>query len=165
MDQHLDTARGHTSLATYADEVLHTSRDNVYKTIEAAEILRTVLAAPRVSKIFDTPPNASQAKALAPVLALDSGEDKAVEILTDIQASGKKPTAAALAAAAKRLGYTATIPTPASGTDADDARRRAARHRQALMSLGCPRPLWLFHHGRDSRKSQPAAVWVVSPFG
>ncbi|MEU3633009.1 hypothetical protein AB0F34_20820, partial [Streptomyces fradiae] len=130
VDQHLYTARGHTSLATYADEVLHTSRDNVYKTIEAADALRTVLAATRVSKIFDTPPNASQAKVLAPVLALDSGEDKAVEILIDIKTSGKKPTASALKAAAKRLGYTAAIPTPTPGADTDDAQRRTEANRK-----------------------------------
>ncbi|MFE1578682.1 SGNH/GDSL hydrolase family protein [Streptomyces fradiae] len=75
VDQVLYTARGHTSLATYADEVLHTSRDNVYKTIEAADALRTVLAATRVSKILDTPPNASQAKVLAPVLCITTISD------------------------------------------------------------------------------------------
>ncbi|MFF5977134.1 hypothetical protein ACFY7C_37165 [Streptomyces sp. NPDC012769] len=37
--------------------MLHISRDNVYKTIEAATALRAVFAARRVSEIFDTPPN------------------------------------------------------------------------------------------------------------
>ncbi|MFC8765841.1 hypothetical protein ACFUAG_34710 [Streptomyces sp. NPDC057193] len=131
VDQDLYTARGYTSLDAYADQVLHISRDSVYKTIEAAKALRAVLAAPRVSKIFYTPPNASQAKALAPVLALDSGEDKAVEVVTDVQASGKKATAAALTAAAKRLGYTLPRPAPKTGNDqmSEQQRREEAGRR------------------------------------
>ncbi|MER5631528.1 hypothetical protein [Streptomyces nitrosporeus] len=77
-----------------------------------------------MSKIFYTPPNASQAKALAPVLALDSGEDKAVEVVTDVQASGKKVTAAVLAAAAKRLGYTLPRPAPKAGDDQKPEQQR-----------------------------------------
>ncbi|MFD5110341.1 hypothetical protein [Streptomyces cinereoruber] len=131
VDQDLYTARGHASLAAYADEVLHTSRDNVYKTIEAAEALRAILAAPRVSKIFDTPPNASQAKALVPVLALDSGEDKAVEIVTDVKTSGRKLTAAALTAAARRLGYAPPRPAPKSDDGQDHEQQRPSAPRAA----------------------------------
>ncbi|MFK3735016.1 hypothetical protein ACI2LJ_32655 [Streptomyces sp. NPDC088090] len=106
VEHDLYTAAGFTWLDAYATEVLHISRDNVYKTIEAATVLRAVLDAERVSKIFYTPPNVSQAKALAPLLALDAGEDKAVKVVTEIQASGKKLTAAAITATAARLGYT-----------------------------------------------------------
>ncbi|WP_030693338.1 hypothetical protein [Streptomyces globisporus] len=80
-----------------------------------------------MSKIFYTPPNASQAKALAPVLALDSGEDKAVEVVTDVQSSGKKVTAAA----AKRLGYALPRPAPKAIDDqkAEQQRREEAGRR------------------------------------
>ncbi|MGW0121738.1 hypothetical protein [Streptomyces sp. NPDC003327] len=130
VDDDLYTARGYTSLDAYADEILHISRTNVYKTIEAGVALQAVLAARQVSKIFDTPPNASQARALLPVLALTDGEDKAVNVIADVKASGKKLTAAAIKAAAQRLGYTAAIPSPASGADADDAARRTEAGRR-----------------------------------
>ncbi|MFB7031316.1 MULTISPECIES: hypothetical protein [unclassified Streptomyces] len=123
VDQDLCTARGRTSLAAYADEVLYTSRDNVYKTIEtieAVEALQAVLAAPRVSKIFDTP-QGLPGQGPIPVLALDSGEDKAVEIVTDVKTSGKKVTAAALTVTAKRLGYTKPVVPAQAGTEQQTA--------------------------------------------
>lgn len=118
VDHDLYLARGHVSLDAYATDVLHISRDNVYKTIEAATALRTVLDANRLSKIFYTPPNASQARALAPILALVGGEDLAVKVVTDVQESGKKVTAAAITATAKRLGYT-PLPTETRYEDPD----------------------------------------------
>ncbi|MFB7452930.1 hypothetical protein [Streptomyces sp. NPDC056194] len=146
VDDDLYTARGYTSLDAYADEVLHISRTNVYKTIEAGAALRTVLSARRVSKIFDTPPNASQARALVPVLGLTDGEGKAVNVITDVKASGKKLTAAAITAAAKRLGCTGpVIPSPAPSTDAVDAERRAeAGRRLAAAADAAERVLALY---------------------
>ncbi|MER5740460.1 hypothetical protein ABT117_33005 [Streptomyces sp. NPDC002262] len=121
VEHDLYTAAGFTSLDAYATEVLHISRDNVYKTIEAAAALRAVLDAERVSKIFYTPPNVSQAKALAPLLALDAGEDKAVKVVTEVQAGGKKLTAAAIIATAVRLGYT-TSPAQIRAEELDDGK-------------------------------------------
>ncbi|MEU2543843.1 hypothetical protein ABZ618_00055 [Streptomyces roseolus] len=121
VEHDLYLARGHTSLDAYAEDVLQISRANVYGTIEAAAMLRAVLDAERVSKILDTPPNVSQARALAPVLALTNGEDKAAEVITAIQSNGKKVTAAAITATATRLGYT-TPPAQTRAEELDDGK-------------------------------------------
>ncbi|MFD7576109.1 hypothetical protein ACFV6U_37250, partial [Streptomyces sp. NPDC059810] len=121
-------ARGYASLDAYAGDVLKVSRDQVYKTIDAANALRPVLASARLSKIFDSPPNASQAKAIAPVLAF-VGEEQAAEVVTAVKTSGKKVTAAALTAQVKRLGYA----RPAPGQDrAVEDQAAVEEHRRAI---------------------------------
>ncbi|MCB8907682.1 MULTISPECIES: hypothetical protein [unclassified Streptomyces] len=64
----------------------------------------------RLSELSDTPPRASHAKVLAPVVAQENGAAKAREVITAIRASGKELTAAVLAAQVERLGYARTIP-------------------------------------------------------
>ncbi|MCX5395386.1 hypothetical protein [Streptomyces sp. NBC_00094] len=77
-----------------------------------------------LSEFSDSPLPASHAKALAPTLAQDNGTAKAHEVVTDVQASGKKVTAAALAAAAKRLGYTLPRPARKAGDDQEAEKQR-----------------------------------------
>lgn len=99
-----------TSLETYADNRLHLSRGHVYELVDDAARL---LAVAPLSEISDKPFNASQAKVLAPLMEpvaelgpAEAGKTKAELIVGDVEASGKKRTAAALRKAAAERGFT-----------------------------------------------------------
>ncbi|WP_267133069.1 hypothetical protein, partial [Streptomyces alkaliphilus] len=73
-----------------------------YQLMEAAPALQRVWTC----KILHTPPNESQALAIDPVIETH-GEDAARKIVKAIEEAGRRPTAAALKATARELGYTA----------------------------------------------------------
>lgn len=101
----------HPSFEDYVQGRWQMDRTRAYQLIDACPAMLAL------SKIFDTPPVESQARALAPVLARH-GED-AVRIVVDTarQESGKV-TAASVSRAAGRLGY---IPEQADGGPGEDA--------------------------------------------
>ncbi|MFF0487246.1 hypothetical protein [Streptomyces sp. NPDC004435] len=116
-----------TSLETYADNRLHLSRGHVYELVDDAARL---LAVAPLSEISDKPFNASQAKVLAPLMepvaALDSaevGKTKAELVVEDVEAAGKKRTAAALRKAAAERGFTISeapaVPSARRGSAGD----------------------------------------------
>ncbi|MFC7933088.1 hypothetical protein [Streptomyces cinereoruber] len=116
------------TLETYADNRLHLSRGHVYELVDDAARL---LAVAPLSEISDKPFNASQAKVLAPLMEpvaeLDSAEPvktKAELIVKDVEASGKKRTAAALRKAAEERGFTISeapaVPSARKGSAGKD---------------------------------------------
>ncbi|MEV7840572.1 hypothetical protein AB0O77_25605 [Streptomyces albidoflavus] len=117
-----------TTLETYADNRLHLSRGHVYELVDDAARL---LAVAPLSEISDKPFNASQAKVLAPLMepvaeldSAEAGKTKAELIVEDVDASGKKRTAAALRKAAAERGFTVSVapavPSARKGVDGKD---------------------------------------------
>lgn len=123
LDRDLYKTGGYTSVEAYAEAEVDLNRQYVYELIADSKRIRAVMAA-GLSEFSDSPPPASHAKVLAPIVAQDNGPARAQEVVTDVQASGKKVTAAALAAAAKRLGYTLPRPAPKVGDDQKSEQQR-----------------------------------------
>ncbi|MFB7611626.1 hypothetical protein [Streptomyces gardneri] len=111
LDRNLYKAGGYASVEAYAEGEVDLNRQYVNELIADSKRIRAVMAA-GLSEFSDSPPLASHAKILAPILAQEDGPAKAQKVVTEAKSSGKKVTAAALAAAAKRLGFAATVSAP-----------------------------------------------------
>lgn len=119
VEHDLYLARGHASLDAYADDVLHMARGYIYELIADAERLQA-LRDTGLSDFSDTPLLAAHANVLPPALALEDGGQKARNLLTEVNNSGKKITAAALKTAAKQLGYASVLPAQPRFQELDD---------------------------------------------
>ncbi|MFC8511113.1 hypothetical protein ACFU3J_16230 [Streptomyces sp. NPDC057411] len=128
-------AGGYTSVEAYAEAEVDLNRAYVYELIADSKRIRAVMAA-RLSEFSDSPPLASHAKVLAPVLAQENGTTKAREVIAAITASGKKLTAAALTAQVKRLGYDRpTVPGQGRAAETETAATNAALREEASRKL------------------------------
>ncbi|MFE3126309.1 hypothetical protein ACFXHD_23135 [Streptomyces hydrogenans] len=105
VDRSLYKAGGYPSVEAYAEAEIDLNRQYIYELIADSRRMREVMAA-GLSEFSDSPPLASHAKVLAPLVAQDDGPVKAQKVLTAAKESGKV-TAASLKAAAARLGYAA----------------------------------------------------------
>lgn len=126
VEEDLYLEAGFANLDDYAQARLHRARGYVYELInDSARLLRIS----PLSEISDKPFNASQAKVLAPLMEPASDDPGAVTraelVLSDVEKSGKKRTAAALHAAAEARGFVVVpdpvVPAPARGDGIVDA--------------------------------------------
>lgn len=119
----------HGTFEEYIRQRWDMDRARAYQLIGAAPAMLTM------SKIFDTAPVESQARALAPVLEAH-GEAAVREVVVAVKQSGDKLTAATLKAAALRMHY---IPEqPAAGPDdapADPPTEHTPEQARALVRL------------------------------
>lgn len=88
----------HATFEEYISSRWEMDRTRAYQLIDAAPAMLVM------SKIFDTAPVESQARALGPVLDTH-GEEAVREVVVAVRQSGEKVTAATLKAAALRLHY------------------------------------------------------------
>lgn len=119
----------HETFEDYIRQRWDMDRTRAYQLIDAAPAMLAM------SKIFDTAPVESQARALAPVLEAH-GEEAVREVVVAVRQAGDKLTAAALKGAALRLRY---IPEqPAAGPDdapAEQPSEHTPEQARALVRL------------------------------
>ncbi|MFE0654187.1 hypothetical protein ACFVZH_37150 [Streptomyces sp. NPDC059534] len=125
LDRDLYKAAGYLNVESYAEAEVDLNRQYIYELIADSKRIRTVMAA-GLSEFSDNPPPASHAKVLAPIVAQEDGPTRAQEVVADAKVNSKKITAAALTAAAKRLGYTTSRPALKTDDGQEDEQRRRA---------------------------------------
>ncbi|MFB7454002.1 hypothetical protein [Streptomyces sp. NPDC056194] len=133
LDRDLYKVAGYPNVETYAEAEVDLNRQYIYELIADSKRIRAVMAA-GLSEFSDNPPPASHAKILAPIVAQEDGSTRAQEVVADAKANSKKITAAALAAAAKRLGYTVFRPVSKTNDDQDDEQHRRAEAGRKLAA-------------------------------
>jgi hypothetical protein len=119
----------HETFEDYIRQRWDMDRTRAYQLIDAAPVMLVM------SKIFDTAPVESQARALAPVLAAH-GEVAVREVVAAARQSGDKVTVKAIRGAADRLNYLPPpAPAPAEGQPAEPVTEHTPEQARALVRL------------------------------